>query len=164
MAAMKRILPMILTALLIGALTMPQAQQKAFKMGFVNTSELLNVHPKGKEARDILAARNKELKEISDKLTPLIDKVNKGTATAADRQTIDVLQKSANAIDQRYTKSYNSVTDPITKDIDPLVAKIARAKGFSVVMSAEQAGQGLIVYADEDLNLTDEVIVELKKK
>jgi outer membrane protein len=161
---MKRIVPMLLTALLIGALTVPQAQQKSFKLGFVNTTEVLNAHPRGKEARDVLVQREKELKDINDKAQPLVAKVNAGSATAADRQTLDVLQKSAQAVNTKYTKKYNDITDPITKDIDPLVAKVAKAKGFSMVMSAEQAQQGLVIYADEDLNLTDEVIVELKKK
>jgi outer membrane protein len=161
---MKRIVPMLLTALLIGALTVPQAQQKSFKLGFVNTAEVLNAHPRGKEARDTLAQREKELKDITDKAAPLSDKFNKGTITAAERQTLEVLQKSAQAVNAKYTKKYNDITDPITKDIDPLVAKVAKAKGFSMIMSAEQAQQGLVIYAEDDLNLTDEVIVELKKK
>ena len=48
--------------------------------------------------------------------------------------------------------------------MDKAIAKVAKAQGFSVVMSRQVAAQsGLVVYADEDTDLTQAVIQELKR-
>ena len=50
------------------------------------------------------------------------------------------------------------------EDVDKAIAKVAKAQGFSVVMSRQVAAQsGLVVYADEDTDLTQAVIQELKR-
>jgi Skp family chaperone for outer membrane proteins len=149
----------------LGLLSAPQAQQKAFRLGFVSTQALFVAHPSGKEALAVLSARDQEIKDLNAKAAPLLEKLNKGSISAAERQTLEVLQKSAQAVNTKYTKKYNDISGPMTADIDPLIAKVAKAKGYSMVLDAVQAkALDLVVYADEDLNLTDEVVAELKKK
>ncbi|HEX2864253.1 MAG TPA: OmpH family outer membrane protein [Deinococcales bacterium] len=161
---MNKLIPVALTAALIGAFTIPQAQQKTYKVGYVSTQALLQAHPQGKAALDIATQRDKDLKDITDKITPLQNKIAAGSATAADRDQYNILAKSYQATAQKYQDRYNKAIQPISNDIDAAIAKAAKAGGYSLLFSKEVgASTGLIVYGDADADLTQEAVKNLKK-
>lgn len=161
---MNKLIPVALTAALIGAFTMPLAQQKSSKVGYVSTQALLQAHPQGKAALDIATQRDKDLKDITAKLTPLQTKIGAGNATAAERDQYNILAKSYQSTAQRYQDKYNKAIQPISTDIDAAISKTAKAGGYTVLFSKEVgASTGLIVYGDADADLTQDAVKNLKK-
>jgi outer membrane protein len=162
---LKKIIPVLVAVALTAAFTLPNAQTKANKIGFVNAQKVLECHPDGK---GIVAQRKKaedELKPIQQQLTALQAKLQQNTATAAERQQYDVLAKSYQARAKQLQDKFDKLLTPVTKDVDTAVSKVAKAQGYVVVMDRLIASSsGLVIYADpEGTDLTDDVCVEVKK-
>lgn len=162
---MKR-LPLIGVLLALGALLTPMlAQNKtvASRVGFVDADALVQAHPDYKKIQEVQSQARKELAPLEEKLKPLDEKVRAGQATAKERQDYEALAKTYQATLKKWQDRQNQVLKPILEDVDKAIAKVAKAQGFSVVMSRQVAAQsGLVVYADEDTDLTQAVIQELK--
>ncbi|WP_337844309.1 OmpH family outer membrane protein [Thermus sp.] len=158
-----------LFALLAAGLTLltPQlAQNKtvATRIGFVDANALVQAHPDYKKVQDVQAQAKKELAPLEEKLKPLDQKVRAGQATAKERQDYETLAKSYQDTLKKWQDRQDAVLKPILEDVDQAIAKVAKAQGFAVVMSRQVAAQsGLVVYADEDTDLTQAVIRELKR-
>lgn len=161
----RRIAPALVTAALVGAFTLPQAQTKPTKVGFVNAQTVLKAHPQGAAAAKLRDDATKELQPLADRLRALQTKISTGTATAAERQEFDIKNKTYQESTKRWQDKIDKALAPITKDVDSAVAAAAKKEGFAIVMDRLVAQQsGLVVYADESsTDLTDEVISALKK-
>lgn len=162
---LKKIIPVLLAVALTAAFTLPHAQTKATKIGFVNAQKVLESHPDGK---NVIAQRKKaldELKPIQDQLTALQAKIQQNTATAAERQQFDLLAKSYTARSKQLQEKFDKLLAPITKDVDAAVGKVAKAQGYVIVMDRLIAqSSGLVIYADpEGTDLTPDVSAEVKK-
>jgi outer membrane protein len=162
---LKKIIPVLLAVALTAAFTLPNAQSKATKIGFVNAQKVLESHPDGK---GIISQRKKaedELKPIATQIQALQAKIQQNSATAAERQQYDVLAKSYQARAKQLQEKFDKLLAPITKDVDTAVGKVAKAQGYVVVMDRLIASQsGLVIYADpEGTDLTDDVAAEVKK-
>ncbi|WP_022798424.1 OmpH family outer membrane protein [Thermus islandicus] len=163
---MKRFSPALLL-LALGALLTPMlAQNKnvASRVGFVDADALVQAHPDYKKVQELQAQARKELAPLEEKLKPLDQKVRSGQATAKERQDYEALMKTYQDTLKRWQERQNPVLKPILEEVDQAIAKVAKAQGFAVVMSRQVAAQsGLVVYADEETDLTQAVIRELKR-
>ncbi len=162
---MNKILTAILAIALIGALSAPIAQTDGFKrVAFVTAQRVLDAHPKGGDIRQLRDAANAELQPIQDQISPLRARVNAGGASANERAQLDVLTRTYQATTQRWQSRINAALEPITKDIDNAIKETARAANISVVMDRGVAQQSaLVVYADEDTDITDLVIERITR-
>lgn len=114
--------------------------------------------------QELQAQARKELAPLEEKLKPLDQKVRSGQATAKERQDYEALMKTYQDTLKRWQERQNPVLKPILEEVDQAIAKVAKAQGFAVVMSRQVAAQsGLVVYADEETDLTQAVIRELKR-
>jgi outer membrane protein len=146
------------------AFTITTAQSKTPRVCFVTAQQILDVHPKGAEIKGLRDSANKELQPLQTQGQTIQQKIAAGTATAAERQQLDTLSKTVQATTKKWQDKINKALDPVTKEIDDLIKVTARAQGCSVVMDRGVAQQSaLVVYADDDTNITDEVIKGLKK-
>ncbi len=159
---MNKIATALVIGLAIGAVSMPRAADRAYKTCFVNAQELLKAHPQGKAVQDLRDAANKEVKPIADQLTALQTKIAGGTATAADRQQFDTLKKTYDATGKKWQDKIAKAIDPITKDVDVAVKKTSQRLSCAVTLDKSISASGLVVYADEDLDITKEVTKDLK--
>ena len=153
--------------LALGALLTPMLAQNrnvATRLGFVDADALVQAHPDYKKVQELQAQARKELAPLEEKLKPLDQKVRSGQATAKERQDYEALMKTYQDTLKKWQDRQNPVLRPILEEVDQAIAKVAKAQGFAVVMSRQVAAQsGLVVYADEDTDLTQAVIKELKK-
>lgn len=163
---MKRF-PLVALALALGALLTPMLAQNrnvATRLGFVDADALVQAHPDYKKVQDLQAQARKELAPLEEKLKPLDQKIRSGQATAKERQDYEALLKTYQDTLKKWQDRQNPVLKSILEEVDQAIAKVAKAQGFAVVMSRQVAAQsGLVVYADEDTDLTQAVIKELKK-
>ncbi|WP_038059020.1 OmpH family outer membrane protein [Thermus amyloliquefaciens] len=158
-----------LAALLLafGALLTPMLAQNrnvATRVGFVDADALVQAHPDYKKIQDLQAQARKELAPLEEKLKPLDQKVRSGQATAKERQDYEALLKTYQDTVKKWQDRQNPVLKPILEEVDQAIAKVAKAQGFAVVMSRQVAAQsGLVVYADDDTDLTEAVKKELRR-
>jgi outer membrane protein len=162
---MKKILPIIAAIAVTAAFTVPLAQTRATRIGFVTAQKVLENHPQGKGVLDQRKKAEDELKPLQTQIVALQQKIGAGSATAAERQQYETLVKSYQTRLKALQDRQNKLLEPITKEVDAAVAKVAKAQGYVLVMDrAIAASSGLVIYADPDgTDLTDEVIAEVKK-
>ena len=130
----------------------------------MDANALVQAHPDYKKVQDVQAQARKELSPLEERLKPLDQKVRSGQASAKERQDYEALVKTYQDTLKKWQNRQNTVLKPILEDVDRAIAKVAKAQGFTVVMSRQVAAQsGLVVYADEDTDLTQAVIRELKR-
>ncbi|KGQ21993.1 OmpH family outer membrane protein [Thermus filiformis] len=134
------------------------------RVGFVDAEALIQGHPDFKKVQDVQAQARKELQPLEDKLKPLDQKVKTGTASAKEQQDYQTLLQTYQTALKKWQDRQAQALKPITEEIDQAIAKVAKAQGFSVVMSKQVAAQsGLVVYADDDTDLTQAVLKEIRK-
>ncbi|NJK46422.1 MAG: OmpH family outer membrane protein [Pleurocapsa sp. SU_196_0] len=162
---MKKILPILLAVAATAAFTVPLAQTRATRIGFVTAQKVLENHPQGKGVLDQRKKAEEELKPLQAQIVALQQKIGTGSATAAERQQYETLVKSYQTRLKALQDKQNKLLEPITKQVDAAVGKVAKAQGYVLVMDrAIAASSGLVIYADpEGTDLTDEVIAEVKK-
>jgi outer membrane protein len=134
------------------------------RVGFVDAEALIQAHPNFKAVQDVQAQARKELQPLEDRLKPLDQKVKAGTASAKEQQDYQTLLQTYQTALKKWQDRQAQALKPITEEIDQAIAKVAKAQGFSVVMSKQVAAQsGLVVYADDDTDLTQAVLKEIRK-
>ncbi len=133
---------------------------------FVNAQKVLQNHPQGAKVLEAQKKAQDELKVLSDQVQALQVKISNGTATAAERQQYETLIKTGQARQAQLKAQIDKLLEPITKDVDAAVAKVANARGCGVVLDrAIAANSGLVIYVNPNsaLDITDDVILEINK-
>lgn len=140
----------------------PHAQTAPQKVAFVNVAEVLKTHPDNAAVVAIQNKANAELKGYDDQIKAIQSKG--ASATAADKDKMNQLIKTAQTAAQNYQKQITDKTAPIEKAVDAAVSTAAKANGVSIVMDKATAAQsGLVVYADDSTDITAAVTKALKK-
>jgi outer membrane protein len=132
---------------------------------FINSQRVLMAHQNGSGVIEAQQKAQAELKEISDKIQALGVKISNGTATAADRQLAETLQKTGQARQAALKIQIDKLLEPITKEVDAAVAKVAPQKGCGVVLDRDTASRsGLFIWVNVSttLDISEAVIAELK--
>jgi outer membrane protein len=162
---LKKLLPIAAAVAITAAFTVPMAQSRATRIGFVNAQNVLKNHPQGARILDAQKKAQDELKGILDRIEALQVKVANNTITPAERQQLETLRKTGQARQTALNTQISKLLEPVTKEVDVAVNKVAKAQGFVLVMDRAIAQQsGLVIYADPDgTDLTEEVIKEVKK-
>ncbi len=165
-ARMKRFwlfVPM-LTGLLLSGLLVAQDRPVASKIGYLNARAVVEAHPQFAKIKELQAKAEAELKPLRDQLQPLEAKIRAGNATAQEQQSYRTLAQNLQEAGKKWTDQQNAALRPITEEIDKLVSKIAQEQGFAMVLDQEvAASSGLVVYADEELDLTQAIVRVLPK-
>ena len=139
------------------------AQPKSTKLCFVQSQPILEAHSDGSKIVALKADAEKELKPILEQARALQAKA--GSISAAERQQLDTLSKTIQATQRKWQDKIDKVLKPIEADIDKAIASTAKALGCNVVLDRLVArNSALVVYADDDLDITKDVIKTLGTK
>ncbi|WP_199698495.1 OmpH family outer membrane protein [Deinococcus cavernae] len=139
----------------------PHAQTGAQKVGFANVDALFAASPSFKGVKDLetkfqgeAATLDKQIKEIDAKGT---------AATQADKTKRSQLVDTYNAKLKDYDTQMKAKAGPVEQQIDKAMSDYAKANGFSIIMSRAVAQQsGLVVYADEGIDVTEAIKKNIK--
>lgn len=150
----------IVAAFGLGTLA-PHAQTAPQKIGFVDVAKVLAAHPNDKDIQAIQTKANDELKALADKINAIDAKGASATAAEKDSRTQLV------ATYQAKQKTYNDQVQPkvavVEKAVDTAISSVAKANGYSVVMDRGVAARSaLVVYAEDNTDLTDAALKALK--
>ncbi len=133
---------------------------------FINAQRVLAAHPMGAKVIEAQQKAQAELKGLSDKIQELQVKVANGTATTAEKQQYEVLVKTAQARQAQLKTQIDKLLEPITRDVDVAVSKVAIARGCAVVLDRAIAAQsGLVVFVNPNtsFDISDDIILEITK-
>jgi outer membrane protein len=137
------------------------AQPKSTKICFVQSQPILEAHPDGAKVVTFKADAEKELKPILEQARALQAKA--GGLSAAERQQLETLSKTIQATQRKWQDKIDKLLQPIEVDIDKAIASTARTLGCNVVLDRLVArSSALVVYADDDLDITKDVIKSLQ--
>ncbi|WP_297860874.1 OmpH family outer membrane protein [Meiothermus sp.] len=154
----------ILAGLLLSSLLVAQNQPTATKIGYLNARAVVEAHPQFPRIKEIQAKAEAELKPLRDQLQPLEAKIRAGSATAQEQQSYRTLAQNLQETGKKWTDQQNEALRPITEDIDKLVSRVAREQGFAIVLDQEvAASSGLVVYAAQELDITQAILRGLPK-
>lgn len=166
MARMKRfsLFVPILAGLLLSSLLVAQNQPTATKIGYLNARAVVEAHPQFARVKEIQAKAEAELKPLREQLQPLDAKIRAGNATAQEQQNYRTVAQNLQDTGKKWTDQQNAALRPITEDIDKIVSKIAQEQGFAIVLDQEvAASSGLVVYAAQELDITQAIVRALPK-
>ena len=159
---MKRIL---FIAAIIGVLALSAtlvAQQVANSIVFVDTQLAIAAHPSGAQAKTLEEQARTEVEALQTELQTLAEKANAGTALTADEQSrFQTLRTTILDVQQNYATQIGQTAQPALDAVDAAIQALAQENGYLIVMDSGVAGQGgwnLVVYAAEQLNITQQVI------
>jgi outer membrane protein len=137
------------------------AQPKSTKLCFVQSQPILEAHSDGSKIVALKADAEKELKPILEQARALQAKV--GGISAAERQQLETLSKTIQATQRKWQEKIDKLLQPIEADIDKAIASTAKVLGCNVVLDRLVArNSALVVYADDDLDITKDVIKTLQ--
>ncbi|CAN5870353.1 hypothetical protein BH24DEI2_BH24DEI2_00850 [soil metagenome] len=153
----------VLTALaLLSTFGFAQDAAAAPKIVFVDTQAAINAHPAGQAATELQATAKTEVEALQSDLQTLLDKANSGQQLTADEQSrFQQLREALTSVQQRYAEQINTAVQPALEAVNKIIAEIAAENGYDMVLDSVVAGQqgtGLVVFAQETLNITPQVL------
>ena len=140
---------------------------------FLDFKYILNESDAGKKAQDYLKNKlNKGIKNIQDKEKKIQEEEKKiieqkKIISAEDykkkvsnlRSKVSSLQKERNSLLETVAKQRNKAKNELLKNLNPIVKEYMKEKNIRMIVDKKS-----ILLADENLDITNEIIAELNKK
>ena len=144
------------------AISQLNAQPANSKIVFVDAARALASHPSGRAVTDIQARQEQESAPIVEQIQALQLKMQQGQQlTPTEEENADILIRTLRTVQQRYAEEILQASEPAVLSVNSSIASIAESNGYTMVLDGNIAGQsglGLVVYAQEGLDITDQVI------
>jgi outer membrane protein len=155
----------VVAGLLLGGSLVAQNRPVPTRIGYVDAERIVQAHRDFRRVQEVRTQAERELRPIREQLQPLEAKLRAGTATAREQQDYRVLAQSLQEAGRRWTERSNAVLRPITEEIDQVIARVAQQQGFAIVLDKQvAASSGLVVYAAEELDITEAIIRALPRQ
>ena len=142
------------------------AQESGTRIVYVNSNEAIAARPESAQINDLRTQAQTEIEGIQSQLQALQDKVNSGQdLTVQERQTGQTLQQTLVATQQRWQQDIAAAAEPAITAVQAAIEAIAQENGYDLVLDGAVAGQSginLVVYADDSLNITQQVIERIR--
>jgi outer membrane protein len=153
------------------------AKAKETKVACVDMGHVLESVPDTQKIRSDLEIFGKQLQnELTKKMEQFqieVESFKKGyntmTENARKQKEIE-LQVAQESIEQLRSKSEDSLAEKRGKLLDPLlnriigvVSRIAKERGYTLVLNREGGMVNNILYIEEELDITDDIIKELNE-
>ena len=155
--------PLLLLPLFLLA-TVPQAQTKNTRLGFVNVQKVVAAVPGGGPYLDLRRKVDTDLAKRQVNIQQLTVKANR-TRAKADADALKKAEQSFVTAQKNYQTRLAESFKPIGKRVDTTIAAVAKSNGFGVLFDYEVAASSkLVVYANTaKTDLTPAVLKALKK-
>ena len=139
-----------------------EAQDAPVRIVFVNSQIAIAAHPAGQAARELEAQARTEIDELRTVLDELNAKATGGQElSAAERESYQITLTTLNSVQQRYQADIAAAAEPAIVAVNEVIAQLAQENGYTLVLDRAEA-QGLVVYAPEELDITQLVIERIE--
>lgn len=162
---------------IIAALSVTSLAHAEFKIGYVDVHTAVEKSTIGKKAKEEMKKEGEKKQKELDKKKADLDKMNEDIEKKKSLLSEDALQKRGQELQMEVAKFRETVQkaqmelqkkegellEPIVKKVQAVVEKVAKDKGFAMVIRSNATDQ-IVIYAGSEYNLTDEVIAALEKE
>lgn len=145
-----------------------------FKMGYVDLQKAIQTTASGKKAKTELEGeiekKKKELQKKEADLKKMQEDLDKKKSVLSDevfmkkqnefREEMMKAQELYGKSQQEIQKRERELTEPILKKMKTVVEKIAKDKGYSMIIESSP----MLLYADKGTDLTDAVVTAFEKE
>lgn len=145
------------------------------KIAYVDVEELMKGYDETKSMESDLKAKQDKLKFSLDSLAlgfqQKVDDYQKkaGSMSAPSRQQLEQklmqeqqqIQSQQQQASQMLQQLSQESFDALSKKVDSFVAEYAKDNGYKIILGTN--GKGTVMYGDEDLNVTEQVLEKLNK-
>jgi outer membrane protein len=165
---MKRLTLVALAAALLVALVAatPSVQSQPAHIAFVDSQAAINAHPAGQAADKLKQEAQTEITGLRTKIDALAQKQQQGQQLSpADQERYSTLVTTLNAVQKRYQTDIQKAAQPAVSAVNQAIKEVAQRDGYTIVLDSRAAGNsgsGLVVYADQNLDITGQVIDQMK--
>lgn len=163
----------VLLLVCIGLIATP-AMAETQKIGYVDLQKALNLSSAGKEAKEKIKAkvqtydaevreRQEELKKLKDDLEKQAMLLSEEARNAKERdyqQKVKDYQRFTKDIQETLQQTDADLTRKILESLLKVVQEVGKSEGYTLVLEKTESS---IVYADESIDISDEVITAFDK-
>ncbi len=163
---MKRFALLALVVLGVLALTLvrPTAQEQRSTIVFVDSQAAINAHPAGQAASDLQAQAREEIGLISADIDTLNRRVLEGQElSSAERGRLQVLIATLEAVQERYQSDIAATAQPALDRVNAVIRELAMENNYTIVFDAVVASNGLVVFAQDGLDITPLVLERIRQ-
>ena len=147
-----------------------------FKVGYVDVHQAVEQSTIGKKAKEEMKKEGEKRQKELDKKKGDLDKMNEDIEKKKSVLSEEALQKRSQELQVEVQKFRESVAkaqvdlqkkesellEPIVKKVKSVIDKIAKEKGFAMVIRSNQNEQ-IVLYSASEYDLTDDVVKALEK-
>lgn len=139
------------------------AQEGTTKIVFVDSQAAIAAHPAGAEAEALRQQAADELGGLRADLDALVQKARSGTQLSADEQErYNTLLRTVQQVDQRYRQQIEEAAQPAIEAVNGVIRDLAQEQGYTIVFDIGAASGGLVVYAQDGLDITPQVLERVR--
>ncbi len=163
----------VLLLVCIGLVATP-VMAETQKIGYVDLQKALNLSSAGKEAKEKIKAkvqtydadvrqRQEELKKLKDDLEKQAMLLSEEARNAKERdyqQKVKDYQRFTKDIQETLQQTDADLTRKILESLLKVVQEVGKSEGYTLVLEKTESS---IVYADESIDISDEVIKAFDK-
>lgn len=159
---------LLLVVVAVLASVRPEAQVQAASVAVVDSQWLIMQHPGGVLARELQLQAQEELLPIVQELDALAARARAGDALSPDQsERFEILRVTLEHAQEGWLRDIDAAAAPAIAAVDDAISSVAERHAFSVVFDAtasSPSGTGLIVYIDQDVDITEMVLAELREQ
>lgn len=165
-------------AVVVGALAMLlgiSAYGASPKIGYVDIQRILSESKRGQEAKARIEARGRELDQQFQRLQQEVNALKEEIEKKGSLMDEKVLKEKQREYEQKVRELNNFVSDSrqelqdmerqavaeIVREIEAIIKEMGKKEGYTLILEKQRS---FILYAPEELDLTDEVIKALDAK
>ena len=158
----------VVALVVIGALALtlvtPNAQKQTASIVFVDSQAAINAHPAGQAASDLQIQAREEINFIRADIEELNGRVIQGEVLpTADRERLQVLLTTLDSVQIRYQEDISMAAQPAIEEVNDVIRVLATENGYSIVLDTLVAGNGLVVFAQDGLDITPLVLERIRQ-
>ena len=142
------------------------AQVDYSRIVFVDAAKALASHPAGTAIADIQTRQEAELGPIVEQIESLRVTASERELTPEEQDLADLQIRTLQDSRKRYAEEILQASEPAVNSVNNAIVSISQDQGYSMVLDGNIAGQsgiGLVVYAIDGLDITDQVIEQVKQ-
>lgn len=165
---MKRLTLVALAAALLVALVAasPSEQSQPAHIAFVDSQAAISAAPGGQAADKLKKEAQSEISGLRSKIDTLAQKQQQGQQlTPTETERYQTLVTTLNAVQKRYQGDIQKAAQPAVTAVNKAIREVAQRDGYTIVLDSRAAGSsgsGVVVYADQNLDITSQVIAQMK--
>lgn len=139
------------------------AQEAPTRLAFVDSQALIAAHPAGQAANELRQLAAEEIGGLRDRLDGLQAKSRSTGLTNDETELFNVLLATFESVQSRYAADIATAAQPAIEAVNAAIREVALANDIAVVMDIDAAAEsGLVVYAAEGIDLTEQVAAQIR--